>query len=128
MDHLSACRYFGESMMLGLVLAGAPATSGWAQCACNGSNAAAVVTNVPTSQMAVAGPVQTYQRFSYAPSEMAVATSPAPMMQYSAAPVSRPMAVQNYRRFSYQPSVQSKTSHDKPAYLYSKADPRRQQH
>ncbi len=113
-----------KSMMLGLVLAGATAASGWAQCACNGTNAAAVVTNVPTSRMAVAGPVQTYQRFSYVPSEMAVATSPAPMMQYSAAPVSRPMAVQNYRRFSYQPSARS-NSDNKPAYMYSKADPRR---
>ena len=117
-----------KSMMLGLVLAGATATNGWAQCACNGANAAAVVTNVPTSQMAVAGPVQTYQRFSYAPSEMAVATSPAPMMQYSAAPISGQVAVRNYRRFSYQPSFQSSTSRDKPAYMYSKADPRRQQH
>ena len=114
--------------MLGLVLAGTTATSGWAQCACNGSNPAAVVTNVPISQMAVAGPVQTYQRFSYAPSEVAVATSPAPMRQYSAAPISGQMAVQNYRRFSYQPSIQSKTLRDKPAYMYSKADPRRQQH
>ena len=113
-----------KSMMLGLVMAGATATSGWAQCACSGGS---IVTSTPTnvsSEVAVAGSGQGYQRFSYAPSEMTVA----PMVQYSAAPMSRPLDVQNYRPFSYQPATRSNTAHSMPQYLYPKADSRRYSH
>ncbi len=118
-----------------LSAAGLSANDAAAQCACDRA-APMVSANGP-----VATDTQTYQRFSYSPTEVAqptMAASPMvvaqptttyqPMMS-SAVVAPRPQS-QSYRRYSYQPSTQRRstiTTHKQP-WEYSKADPRRYQH
>lgn len=114
---------------------GLSANDAAAQCACGGS-APMVSANGP-----VATDTQTYQRFSYSPTEVAqptMAASPMVMAQpnttyqpmMSSAVVAPRTQAQSYRRFSYQPSTQARSSNatHKQPWEYSKADPRRYQH
>jgi hypothetical protein len=120
----------------------AGANGALAQCACSGSGsmAGSVVaenTSVGPAPMAMnqTSDAQSYQRFSYSPTEStlpSVIASPAPMMSMAQAmPSSQYVAgpqVQTYRRFSYQPSAQSNRSnvtHKKPQWSYPKTDSRR---
>lgn len=114
---------------------GLSANDAAAQCACNGSSPTVSATSP------VVADAQTYQRFSYSPTEVTpptMAASPMVMTQptttyqpmMNSAVVAPRTQMQSYRRFSYQPSTQgrsSNSSHKQP-WQYPKADPRRYQH
>jgi hypothetical protein len=113
---------------------GLSANDAAAQCACGGS-APMVSANGP-----VATDTQTYQRYSYSPTEIAQPTMAASqMIMGQPASTDQPMMrsavvaprsqVQSYRRFSYQPSTQARSSNSsrKERWQYSKTDPRKYQ-
>ena len=86
-------------------------------------------TNLP-----VMGQGQSYQRYSYAPTDAPQSSIAAqPQASMTASQTYQPSRVtvapqsQSYRRYSYQPGARSNNSKSsrKPAYTYSKTDPRR---